>query len=202
MARRNDRPRRYHGGARKWLKDRVRALEERCTHDSLTGLLNLNGFKTRVLERTGEMTHENKRSDDICHTAGGPVAIGFIDLDRFNEVNGTLGHSGGDETLRVLAGIILGNIVRGTDVVGRRSGDEFLVALFNIDKVSAGERIAEMRERFKATLRSKFGIDSSSGFSFGISEMFPPADARQLERALEEADAEMYKYKKERGAKR
>lgn len=172
------------------LEDRIRELEKECTYDRLTGLLKSDGFEEQVILRMEKMSRKN-RSDDICHVVG-PVAIIFIDIDNFKEVNDTLGHNAGDEILRILA-----NIIRNEDLVIRRSGDEFLMALFDINKEEAGARLVKMRKQFEAAVSKQFPeISFPVSVSFGV-EVLP--DATLLGQAVRNAEMEMYKHKKERG---
>lgn len=110
-------------------------LEARIRHDAyydaLTGLPNRRLFEDRVTEA---FKHA-KRS-------GGKLALLFIDLDRFKEVNDTLGHRIGDLLLVEASRRICG-CVRETDTVARLSGDEFIVALTDAGNADAVGRIVQ-----------------------------------------------------------
>ena len=92
-------------------------LRWQATHDQLTGLINRREFEHGL-----EQMIENAR------VRGGSNALLYIDLDQFKVVNDTCGHVAGDELLRQLA-TILGQRLRGTDVLARLGGDEFGVLL-------------------------------------------------------------------------
>jgi diguanylate cyclase (GGDEF)-like protein len=115
-----------------------------ATHDALTGLPN------RVLLRD--------RLDQSLATAGrtsGEVALLLIDLDRFKEINDTLGHSTGDKLL-CQVGPRLRSVLREGDTVARLGGDEFAVLLPLVDGVGEAERVAE---RLREALHRPFDVD-------------------------------------------
>lgn len=175
------------------LEKRICELEKECTHDRLTGLLKSDDFEEQVLMRMEKMSHKN-RSDDMCRVIG-PTAIIFIDVDHFKEANDTLGHNAGDEMLRILA-----NIIRNEDLVTRRSGDEFLMALFYINKEEAGDRLVGMRRQFEIASKKEFpGLEFPVSFSFGVKEVPSSADMALLKQAVSDAELEMYRHKKKRG---
>lgn len=189
--------RRYFGGVAqrriRKLEERILELEKECAYDRLTGLLKSHDFEEQVFVRMEKMSHKN-RSDDTCRVVG-PTAIIFIDVDHFKKANDTLGHNAGDEMLRILA-----NIIRNEDLVTRRSGDEFLMALFDISKEGAGVRLVGMRKQFEITSRKEFpGLKFPVSFSFGVKEVPPSADRALLKQAIPDAELEMYRHKKERG---
>ena len=103
-----------------------------ATHDGLTGCLNRGAFLDRV-DAECERSQRYRR----------PVSVLIVDVDRFKNINDTLGHQAGDEALRGVAVSILAT-VRATDSVGRIGGDEFAV-LFpeaGVDQAAAfGERL-------------------------------------------------------------
>lgn len=110
---------------------RSQAAENRrlASLDPLTGLPN-----RRLLgERLGEAVTSTARG-------AGKVAL-LLDVDRFKEVNDTLGHAGGDELLREIAAR-LSSAARGTDTVARLGGDEFAVVAPDVDNVGQAERLA------------------------------------------------------------
>jgi PAS domain S-box-containing protein len=93
------------------------AIRHRATHDELTGLANRAFF----LERLGEEIEKARR-------AGTSLAVAFVDLDKFKQVNDTRGHAVGDELLRIVAAV-LRSCVRDSDTVARLGGDEFVLML-------------------------------------------------------------------------
>lgn len=109
-------------------QSRLRDLAER---DPMTGLLNRAGFGTRLAQ--------------LCRTAAdgeGSLAVLYLDLDRFKEVNDTHGHGVGDELLRIFAKR-LDHLVRPSDAVSRLGGDEFAIALANVRTLQNAERVAD-----------------------------------------------------------
>lgn len=179
-----------------WQKIRIRELEEKCAYDSLTGLLKSDSFEECVLERMEKMSHKN-RSDDICHTAG-PVAIVFIDLDHFKNANDTLGHDAGNKILQIFS-----EIIRGADLVARNGGDEFLMALFGVNKEEASIRLVEMRKQFEAASKVAFPtLKIPTTFSFGIKVVSAEGMTLAiLKKVVRDADGEMYQHKRARASK-
>lgn len=155
-------------------------LEALATHDMLTGLPN----RVYVHRRLKEML-DAARADDR-------IAIMFIDLDRFKEVNDSMGHAPGDILLREVASRLQANMRPG-DLVARLGGDEFLVAAH----CSAGRRSASaIAEKLLVALAQPFPIEGQEvyvGASIGIS-MFPE-DGRTREMLFQHADTAMYRAK-------
>lgn len=107
---------------------------ERATHDTLTGLLNRRAFLD-----AGET--ETARTLRYSHS----MAVIFLDLDNFKQLNDSRGHDAGDAALQAVAKA-LGNTLRATDTVARLGGDEFAVILPEVDRKSAeeaGNKIAD-----------------------------------------------------------
>src|SRR3712207_279525 len=88
------------------------------------------------------------------HTAG-EVAVMLIDLDRFKEINDTLGHSYGDELLRRV-GPRLREVLRDGDTVARLGGDEFAVLLPTVDGAADAQAVAD---RVQAALHRRFDVN-------------------------------------------
>jgi diguanylate cyclase (GGDEF)-like protein/PAS domain S-box-containing protein len=156
-------------------------LARQAQQDPLTGLLN----RLKFLQDLDESIQEAARS-------GKPLAVGFIDLDRFKQVNDTLGHSVGDETLRQ-AGARLAGIAREHDRVARVGGDEFTV-LFRGDVERSA--LAAQAARIVEVLRGPYVVDESELFvtaTMGISCF--PEDATDARTLLQKADAAMYRAK-------
>jgi diguanylate cyclase (GGDEF)-like protein/PAS domain S-box-containing protein len=159
-----------------------KATEEKIKHsanyDFLTGLPNRSLFRDR-LER--EVKHSGR--------TGLPIALLFIDLDGFKEVNDRLGHDAGDSLLQQAAQRI-SSCVRGTDTVARFGGDEFTVILTEVNKIAhleiqAREIIEELAKPFFVV-----GTDVCISGSTGIT-LFP-RDAATPEELLRNADQAMY----------
>ena len=163
-------------------------LAHQALHDPLTGLPN------RVLLRE-HLDHALRRLD----RHGGELVVLFVDLDRFKDVNDTLGHEAGDRLLVALAER-LRRALRPSDVVARLAGDEFVVVCEDVDD---GPAIAEIGDRLLSAVERPFridGVDARVCASIGVSSVREAgADADRL---LREADAAMYSVKERRGRRR
>jgi diguanylate cyclase (GGDEF)-like protein len=161
---------------------RVRFLAH---HDPLTELPNRVLFRERLDEALGRLTDEPGRGREH-------VALLCLDLDRFKQVNDTLGHAAGDALL-VAAARRLRRCVRGSDVVARLGGDEFAVIHRAAHPRGSAEAIAQ---RIIDTLGAPYDIQGRQvvvGVSIGItSEAHGPADAETL---LKHADVALYRAK-------
>ncbi|MGR9053056.1 MAG: bacteriohemerythrin [Gammaproteobacteria bacterium] len=122
------------------------------------------------------------------------LALLFIDLDRFKEINDSLGHSVGDQLLVEVSKRLKG-CVRETDTVSRLSGDEFTVILNNIETLEITERIAD---KILGKLREPFPIGAEYVFiSASIGITYYPEDGTSKEDLLRHADQAMYQAKKD-----
>ena len=157
---------------------RLEASHE-ATHDPLTGLPN----RVLVLERLARWLHQPPDRD---HS----TAVLFIDIDRFKWVNDAHGHGAGDELLVHISRILLRS-VRQDDLVGRLSGDEFIL----VTRVAGGDAAAELARRVIGAIREPVrvaGVELSHSASIGICM----ADASEPPSAvIENADMAMYRAK-------
>jgi diguanylate cyclase (GGDEF)-like protein/PAS domain S-box-containing protein len=146
-------------------------------HDALTGLAN------RVLLR------ERLESALLSIQRGGSLAVLYLDLDHFKSVNDTLGHSIGDELLKVVGGRLI-NCVRAADTVARLGGDEFVILLTGLEKPQEAEILASrVREAISAPIELD-GQQIVADVSIGIS--IAPHDATDAEQLLKNADMALY----------
>ena len=165
--------------ARKKAEEGMRFL---ASHDTLTGLANRNLF----MDRLASALAIGRR-----HQSG--VAVMFVDLDDFKDVNDEMGHEAGDEVLKQTAARIMA-CLRESDSIARFGGDEFLVLLpmsTSRDAVAgvAAKIIDSIGHAFKVN-----GGEARLGCSVGIA-MFPE-HGKQPEELISEADAAMYAAKK------
>jgi diguanylate cyclase (GGDEF)-like protein len=158
--------------------------EHQALHDQLTGLPN----RALLLRRTTEALAQAARS-------GSKAGLLLLDLDRFKEVNDTLGHPLGDSLLEVVARR-LARSVRPGDVVARLGGDEFAVLL---PAVRTGTAAREVAARLRAALAEPVRLEGMSlqvEASVGIA-LFPD-DGGTVEVLLQRADVAMYLAKERR----
>ncbi len=151
-------------------------------HDRLTGLPN-RVLLERHLALALPRALRTERS----------VVVLFVDLDRFKQVNDTLGHAAGDELLRQVAARLRATIRPG-DIVGRLSGDEFAIILPGL---AAVEDAAGLAERITECFAEPFRLDGTDvriGTSVGLSATRTRA-GRTAEDLLRKADAAMYRHK-------
>jgi len=165
------------------VSDRAEAerhLQELATHDTLTGLPN----RALLGERVQQML-------DAC-PYGSQVAVMFLDLDRFKEVNDSFGHEMGDVLLCEVAAR-LRRVIRPTDIIARLGGDEFVVAAHCASGQKAAASIADKLLDLLTAPVKIGGIDVIVGASIGIS-MYPQ-DAQTREILFQTADTAMYRAK-------
>jgi diguanylate cyclase (GGDEF)-like protein len=150
-------------------------------HDALTGLLNRGQLIVKL---------EAALAAIPLQRAG--LAVHFIDLDRFKEVNDTLGHDGGDFLLKTIAER-LRLIIRLDDVAARIGGDEFIVVQTGVSDKSQAEEFAS-RIAAAVIVPMKFKEqDIFTTASIGIA--LAPTDGAEPERLLKSADLALYKAK-------
>ncbi len=161
------------------LKAHEQALADLANNDPLTQLPN----RRWLLNYLPAAIRRAARGD-------GRLALFFIDLDNFKEVNDTLGHQAGDELL-LQAATRIGESVRATDRVVRLGGDEFTVVLENADGDEALERVAaDIIERLSEPFALAGASGGSISASIGIS-LFPD-DGHDADSLLKHADVAMY----------
>jgi len=155
-------------------------LHYRAYHDSLTGLANRLLFQDRLVQSIKQAERAKKN-----------IALFFLDLDRFKEVNDTYGHGLGDELLIEITKLLT-NTFRKEDTIARLGGDEFAVIVNNIEK----KDIVEVVNKTIALIQDDITINGHNlnvTFSIGIS-MYPK-DALTAEALLKNADTAMYRVK-------
>ena len=158
------------------------ALTTQATHDALTGLPN----RALLVDRIDEAMERCKRSHKF-------MALLFIDLDRFKQVNDNHGHAAGDIALRSVADKLVA-VLRPIDTVARIGGDEFVVLAPEIDNqlhaVDLGSRLlAELGRRVGGGTRDEERVAASIGVSVSA------GGRGTAETLLKEADTAMYEAK-------
>ena len=152
-------------------------------HDSLTGLPNRELFQERL-----------RQSLAVSKRGGDRVALMFLDLDKFKDVNDTLGHHIGDLLLKAVAKR-LSRCVRETDTVARLGGDEFAIILTHLAEPSDATTVAET---IISTISDQFGLEEHevlTSTSIGIT--IAPDDSVNAEQLLKNADLAMFRSKAE-----
>jgi len=147
-------------------------------HDALTGLPNRTLFADRVAQAIAR-----------AHRRDGRIAVLFLDLDRFKNVNDSLGHAIGDLLLTAVAERLT-NCLREEDTAARLGGDEFIISLPDVSDAGEAARIAarilgELAKPFKIT-----GHQLHADGSIGIA--LYPADGGNAETLMRNADTAMY----------
>jgi diguanylate cyclase len=156
-------------------------MEMMATHDALTHLPNRSLARDRF-----------EQAAAAARRSGHCVAMLFLDLDNFKNVNDTLGHGSGD-TLLVQVSDRLSSLLRHADTVARLGGDEFLLL---VPEVSDGAAVAEIANKVVTGLAAPFdvlGMEIFSGCSLGVT-LFP-ADGDDFDSLLKKADIAMYRAK-------
>jgi diguanylate cyclase (GGDEF)-like protein len=159
------------------------ALAQQALHDPLTGLPNRLLFQ----DRAQQALHAAHRDRTSC-------ALLLLDLDRFKEVNDTLGHQVGDLVLQRVARRLQG-LLRESDTLARLGGDEFVVLLPETDERGA----REVGRKISAAFSGSFELGGHAVQvepSIGIS--LYPADGFDVASLLQRADLAMYRAKRQR----
>ena len=152
-------------------------------HDSLTGLPNRELFQERLRQSLAVSKRNNDR-----------LALMFLDLDKFKDVNDTLGHHIGDLLLKAVAKR-LSRCVRETDTVARLGGDEFAIILTHLAEPTDATTVAES---IISAISDPFGLEEHevlTSTSIGIT--ISPDDSTNAEQLLKNADLAMFRSKAE-----
>lgn len=163
--------------------ERTLQLQYQAEHDSLTDLPN------RVL-----MIDRLTQAIKLAERTGTKLAILFLDLDRFKEVNDSFGHSFGDDLLKRVSELIE-SAIRTSDSVARLGGDEFIIL---VDRIDNDHAITTIGQKLITLFQEPFTIKEHQFFitcSIGIAVY--PAHGTTSDELLRNADAAMYKAKNE-----
>ena len=163
------------------------AIEEKVAYlaqfDALTSLPNRNLFQDRLTQAMA-----------LARRNDWPMAVLFIDLDRFKLVNDTLGHGAGDKLLKEAAER-LGSCIRSSDTVGRLGGDEFAAILCELDKTGDAGVVAQ---KIIDAFRQPFDLEGKETYvTASVGVALYPADSDSAEALVVNADAAMYRAKEE-----
>ena len=158
-------------------------------HDGLTGLPNRMLFHDRLTQAM----RRTRRSQSL-------MALMYLDIDHFKQINDSQGHLAGDEVLKRFASI-LKECVRASDTVARLGGDEFTLLLENISTRRDAERTAEsILENVRDTLRSATSAEADT-LSASIGIAFYRGEELAAEQLIHQADTALYQ-SKQRGRAR
>ncbi|HEY9643107.1 MAG TPA: EAL domain-containing protein, partial [Coleofasciculaceae cyanobacterium] len=156
-------------------------IRYQASHDLLTGLPNRMLFDECLSEALARAQQEQSQ-----------LAVAFLDLDRFKNINDTLGHAAGDLLLQGVA-VRLTECLRDSDVVARWAGDEFTLLLPHVHEVADVTTIAQ---RILESLREEFALEGQTlRISSSIGIAFYPQDGEDAETLLKNADAALYRAK-------
>lgn len=166
-------------------KERETALRTLAYTDALTGIPN----RRHLLERAAQELAEARRR-------GYPVSVIVLDIDRFKQVNDTLGHQGGDMVIRCFSRTCMEQL-RGNDVCGRLGGDEFAILL-----PQTGSKVAvDVAARLLQAIRQAPCMTSLGGerlivtTSIGVAEYLPLSGDITIDELLDRADQALYRAK-------
>jgi diguanylate cyclase (GGDEF)-like protein len=156
-------------------------LAHQARHDQLTGLLHHQAF-------VRELELELERARRYGHG----VALVFIDLDRFKELNDTLGHPEGDRALTRFSALLRDSL-RGSDLAGRMGGDEFAAYLVEADEEAGSRLLERLRDRVDELVAAG-ELPEPCAFSAGLAHF--PDEAGDADALFRAADARLYEAKR------
>ncbi len=152
-------------------------------HDPLTKLTNRALFYDRLVSGLNR-----------AHRYQGSLALLFLDINNFKDINDAHGHAVGDRILCTVARRLEG-CVRATDTVARMGGDEFTVLLTDIPSVdTVNEKVEQIRMAMEQPLGAEFGAVEMPSCSIGVACY--PDDGRDADTLLSRADSHMYQIKR------
>ncbi len=152
-------------------------LEEKATHDSMTGLLNRS---SAIIGLERELARASRE--------GGRVAALLLDLDHFKSINDNYGHHAGDVVI-AFAATCMEQCVRSHDYVGRYGGEEFLIVISDRNELLAKEIAERIRLRLQAEIVSFDGHKLFVTATLGLAVSLPNETSEAL---LRRADAALY----------
>ena len=164
------------------LKKQTSALEQKAmhgaTHDALTNLPNRVLFRDRVAQAIRNAKREKQK-----------LAVMLLDIDRFKEINDTIGHHNGDRLLKQMA-LRLSGVIRESDTLARLGGDEFAILLPSIEMDNDAANVAR---KVRNALRSPFILaDLSIDVQASIGAVLFPDHGEEVDTLIQRVDVAMY----------
>jgi len=165
------------------LSSALSMIQKMATHDSLTALPNRALFNEALTHAIAQAARHGRQA-----------AIFFLDMDRFKNINDTLGHGVGDRVLQEAARRLSGSL-RASDLVARLGGDEFVVL---VEEFGDGPDLSEIAANILAGFEPTFTIDGQElGLSASIGICTYPQDGADAQTLLSNADIAMYRAKEQ-----
>ena len=158
-----------------------RRLIELARVDPLTGLINRGGFELRVAEAM-----------ERCRSTGALMALMYLDIDRFKQINDVFGHNAGDALLREFSSR-LSQALRSSDTVARLGGDEFTVIMEGLPRPEVASTVAA---KIVQAMRAPFVIDQQTiDVTTSIGLAFYQGGATSVDALVKQADVMLYQAK-------
>ena len=167
---------------------RREAVYESARTDALTGLPNRRAFEAHIQKELANIEKKQREGDAPVRTAW----VVLMDIDRFKSVNDTKGHPAGDAVLQ-RTGAFLKAHVRGTDMVARWGGEEFIILFMDGDKIEVSKRAEQLRAGIKELSIPWEGGAIPVTMSFGVAQLDGVEDIKS---GIERADKALYSAKK------
>jgi len=165
------------------LSQALEMIQKMATHDTLTGLPNRALFN-ETLGHAIAQAARHKRS----------LALFFLDIDRFKNINDTLGHSTGDRVLQEAARRLTA-AVRTSDMLARLGGDEFVLL---VEDHAAGDDLADIATKVLAAFAPTFSVDGQElALSVSVGVCTYPTAGQDAQELLSSADIAMYRAKEQ-----
>jgi diguanylate cyclase len=168
------------------LAQKAGRVRHAAYHDGLTGLPN----RSLLLDRFNQAVAQAARQ-------GRQVALLFLDLDGFKDINDRLGHAAGDTLLQEVAGRLT-SCIRACDTACRYGGDEFIIML---PEVAGHQKAATVAEKIRTRLAVPYAVDGSTiTVTVSIGTAVYPVDGRDFSDLIQLSDVGMYRAKARRNA--
>ena len=176
------------------VKDVTKDIQAKKTLQKLATQYKLKSQTDQLTQVLNRSAFIEKFKENIEHIQPGhKVALLFVDMDHFKQINDNYGHDIGDKVLQITAQR-LKHTIRKSDLIGRFAGDEFLIALCNLQDINVAQKILE---QILQSLRQVYRIDKefSLEVSASIGLALYPDDATTIESLIKKADQAMYRIK-------